>query len=193
MPAEPSPPDSGQPSDPHGGRPAATPAQALSAMDDLIAASMVGQQEMAQRLGLNVTDLTCFGYVIQAGENLLTAGELAARVHVTTGAVTGILNRLERAGYVTRRPDPGDRRRVRVAAIPSAVARAYALYEPYYARLDALFADYSPEETAVLTDWFTRATALAHTYRDELRVHDRDPAPPETGTGTAPEPGDAPR
>ncbi|MGW2914140.1 hypothetical protein ACWC9X_27235, partial [Streptomyces asoensis] len=79
------------------------------------------------------------------------------------------------------------------AAIPSAVARAYALYEPYYARLDALFADYSPEETAVLTDWFTRAAALAHTYRDELRVHDRDPAPPETGTGTAPEPGDAPR
>ncbi|MFG3034727.1 MarR family winged helix-turn-helix transcriptional regulator [Streptomyces sp. NPDC048253] len=164
MPAEPTPP--------HHGRPAATPAQALAAMDDLIAASMVGQQEMAQRLGLNVTDLTCFAYVIQAGEDLLTAGDLATRVHVTTGAVTGILNRLERAGYVTRRPDPADRRRVRVAAIPSAVARVHALYAPYYARLDALFADYSPEETAVLTDWFTRATTLANTYREELRLHD---------------------
>ncbi|MFJ9021669.1 MarR family winged helix-turn-helix transcriptional regulator [Streptomyces sp. NPDC102259] len=164
MPAEPTPP--------HNGRPAATPAQALAAMDDLIAASMVGQQEMAQRLSLNVTDLTCFAYVIQAGENLLTAGDLATRVHVTTGAVTGILNRLERAGYVTRRPDPEDRRRVRVAAIPSAVARVHALYEPYYARLGALFADYSPQETAVLTDWFTRATALANAYREELRLHD---------------------
>ncbi|MGW1783767.1 MarR family winged helix-turn-helix transcriptional regulator [Streptomyces sp. NPDC002143] len=153
-------------------RPAATPAQALSAMDDLIAASMVGQQEMAQRLGLNVTDLTCFAYVIQAGEDLLTAGDLAARVHVTTGAVTGILNRLERAGYVSRRPDPQDRRRVRVAAVPSAVARAYALYEPYYARLDALFADYSPDEIAVLTDWFTRATTLANAYREELRLRE---------------------
>ncbi|GGW67631.1 MULTISPECIES: MarR family winged helix-turn-helix transcriptional regulator [Streptomyces] len=150
-------------------RPPATPAQALSAMDDLIAASLVGQQEMAQRLGLNVTDLTCFGYVIQAGENLLTAGDLATRVHVTTGAVTGILNRLERAGYVTRRPDPQDRRRVRVAAEPTAVARAYALYEPYYARLNTLFADYSPEEIAVLTDWFSRATTLANAYREELR------------------------
>lgn len=98
--------------------------------------------------------------------------DLATRVHVTTGAVTGILNRLERAGYVTRRPDPADRRRVRVAAIPSAVARVHALYAPYYARLDALFADYSPEETAVLTDWFTRATTLANTYREELRLHD---------------------
>ncbi|MET9506032.1 MarR family transcriptional regulator [Streptomyces sp. NPDC006622] len=150
-------------------RPPATPAQALSAMDDLIAASLVGQQEMAQRLGLNVTDLTCFGYVIQAGEDLLTAGDLATRVHVTTGAVTGILNRLERAGYVTRRPDPRDRRRVRVAAEPAAVARVHALYEPYYARLHTLFADYSPEETAVLTDWFTRATTLANAYREELR------------------------
>ncbi|MFE9677769.1 MarR family winged helix-turn-helix transcriptional regulator [Streptomyces sp. NPDC006259] len=150
-------------------RPPATPAQALSAMDDLIAASLVGQQEMAQRLGLNVTDLTCFGYVIQAGEDLLTAGDLATRVHVTTGAVTGILNRLERAGYVTRRPDPRDRRRVRVAAEPAAVARVHALYEPYYARLHTLFADYSPAETAVLTDWFTRATTLANAYREELR------------------------
>ncbi|MEV4225663.1 MarR family transcriptional regulator [Streptomyces bobili] len=150
-------------------RPPATPAQALSAMDDLIAASLVGQQEMAQRLGLNVTDLTCFGYVIQAGEDLLTAGDLATRVHVTTGAVTGILNRLERAGYVTRRPDPQDRRRVRVAAEPTAVARVYALYEPYYTRLNTLFADYSPEEIAVLTDWFSRATTLANAYREELR------------------------
>ncbi|MFI7499539.1 MarR family winged helix-turn-helix transcriptional regulator [Streptomyces sp. NPDC049687] len=156
-------------------RPTATPAQAISAMDDLIAVSMIGQQEMAQRLGLNVTDLTCFAYVLQAGEDLLTAGDLATRVHVTTGAVTGILNRLERAGYVTRRADPQDRRRVRVAAVPSAVARAYALYQPYYDRLNALFADYSPEEVAVLTDWFTRATTLANAYREELREQDGTP------------------
>ena len=150
-------------------RPPPPPPQAQSGMVDHNAASLVGQQEMAQRLGLNVTDLTCFAYVIQAGEDLLTAGDLATRVHVTTGAVTGILNRLERAGYVTRRPDPQDRRRVRVAAEPTAVARVYALYEPYYGRLNTLFADYSPEEIAVLTDWFTRATTLANAYREELR------------------------
>ncbi|MFJ6085444.1 MarR family winged helix-turn-helix transcriptional regulator [Streptomyces sp. NPDC092369] len=147
----------------------ATPAEALSAMDHLIATSMIGQQEMAQRVGLNVTDLTCFGYVIEAGENLLTAGDLAARAHVTTGAVTGILNRLERAGYVTRRPDPTDRRRVRVAAQPDAEARVRELYEPYYARLHALFAEYSPAEIAVLTDWFTRASTLAAGYLEEHR------------------------
>ncbi|MDF2272424.1 MarR family transcriptional regulator [Streptomyces coacervatus] len=87
---------------------------------------------------MNVTDLTCFAYAIEAGENPLTAGALAARAHVTTGAVIGILNRLERAGYVTRRPDPADRRQVRVAALSGVEARACEVYEPYYARLSTL-------------------------------------------------------
>ncbi|MFI1761818.1 MarR family transcriptional regulator [Streptomyces sp. NPDC020800] len=153
-------------------RPPATPAQALSAMDHLIAAHVIGQQELARRLGLNVTDLTCFAFVLEAGENLLTAGDLAARAHVTTGAVTGILNRLERAGYVTRRPDPADRRRVRVAAVPAAVTRVEAVYAGHYKRLTALFADYGPGELAVITDWFTRATSLAHEYLEKLNRND---------------------
>ncbi|MER7931706.1 MULTISPECIES: helix-turn-helix domain-containing protein [unclassified Streptomyces] len=143
-------------------RPPADPARALSAMDHLIAAHLLGQQELARRLGVGVTDLTCFGFVLEAGEDLLTAGDLAARAHVTTGAVTGILNRLERAGYVTRRPDPDDRRRVRVAAVPDAVGRVGAVYAGHYRGLADLFADYTADELAVLTDWFTRATRLAH-------------------------------
>ncbi|MET8801626.1 MarR family transcriptional regulator [Streptomyces sp. NPDC004546] len=155
-------------------RPPATPAQALSAMDHLIAAHLIGQQELARRLGLNVTDLTCFAFVLEAGDDLLTAGDLAARAHVTTGAVTGILNRLERAGYVTRRPDPTDRRRVRVAAVPDAVTRVEAVYAGHYKRLTDLFSDYSPEELAIITDWFTRATALAHAYLEKLNRNDPD-------------------
>jgi DNA-binding MarR family transcriptional regulator len=148
-------------------RPAATPELALSAMNHLIATHLVGQQEIAQQAGLNVTDLTCFGFVIEAGEDLLTAGDLAARAHVTTGAVTGILNRLERAGYITRRPDPADRRRVRVAAEPTALARVQEVYAPYYARMNDLFADYSADEIAVLHDWLSRASTLAAQYLED--------------------------
>ncbi|MFI6278542.1 MarR family winged helix-turn-helix transcriptional regulator [Streptomyces sp. NPDC050988] len=138
-------------------------------MDHVIATSMVAQHEMAQRLGLNASDLTCFGYVLEAGEDLLTAGDLATRAHVTTGAVTGIVNRLERAGYVTRQPDPSDRRRVRIAPIPAAVDRVTALYGPYYARLTEQFTDYSPAEIAILNDWFTRTGKLMRTYLEEVR------------------------
>lgn len=149
--------------------PPATPAQVISTMDHLIATNMRAQQEMAQRLNLNLTDLMCFTCVLKAGDNLLTAGDLAEHARVTTGAVTGILNRLERAGYVTRRPDPTDRRRVRIAAQPAAVTRVLALYEPYYARLTELLAGYTPAEVAVLQDWFTRSGRLTSGYLEELR------------------------
>lgn len=148
-------------------RPDATAAAAIGAMDDLIATSMVAQQEFARNLGLSPTDLICFAYVLQAGDAPVTAGDLAARAHVTTGAVTGIVNRLERGGFVTRRPDPADKRRVRVVAVPEAAQRVRAVYEPYYALLARLFATYSPQEVAVLNDWFTRAGTLAATYLEE--------------------------
>lgn len=86
--------------------------------------------------------------------------------------MTGILNRLERAGFITRVPDPTDRRRVRVASVPAAVTRVVALYGPYYDRLNAQFADYSPAEIAVLNDWFTRTSTLAQDYIEELRARD---------------------
>ncbi|MFE7353507.1 MarR family winged helix-turn-helix transcriptional regulator [Streptomyces sp. NPDC057543] len=148
-------------------RPTASASDALSAMDDLIATSIVGQQEFARNLGLSVTDLICFTYVLEAGNAPVTAGDLAERAHVTTGAVTGILNRLERGGFVTRQPDPADRRRVRVAAVPAAAERVQTVYGPYYARLAKLLAEYAPDEIAVLADWFTRASTLARAYLED--------------------------
>ncbi|MEV6314077.1 MarR family transcriptional regulator [Streptomyces sp. NPDC051776] len=150
-------------------RPAATAAEALHRMDQYVALGIVGQHQVAQKLGLSVTDLTCLGFVLEAGDEPLTAGDLAERANVTTGAITGVLNRLERAGYASRRPDPSDRRRVRVVADPGALAPVIALYEPFYKRLRELFADYAPDEIAVLTDWFSRAADAARTHLAELR------------------------
>jgi DNA-binding MarR family transcriptional regulator len=160
------------------GKPRPDAQDAIRAMDDLIATSVIGQQEFARKLGVSVTDLICFAYVLEAKDSPPTAGQLAERAHVTTGAVTGILNRLERAGFVTRRPDPADRRRVRVTAVPDAAARVEALYVPYYIRLTELFARYTPDETAVVADWFQRAAVLARDYLEETCA---DPAtePPE--------------
>ncbi|MFF8036045.1 MULTISPECIES: MarR family winged helix-turn-helix transcriptional regulator [unclassified Streptomyces] len=150
-------------------RPEATPKQALDAMDQMIAFALVSQHDIAQRLGLNVTDLTCLGHIIGAGEQHLSAGDLAGRANITTGAVTGVLNRLERAGYVHRKPDPNDRRRVRVVLGESAATRVLAVYGPHYERLGALFADYTPDETAVLADWFARAREAMQLSLDEIR------------------------
>ncbi|MET9464653.1 MarR family transcriptional regulator [Streptomyces sp. NPDC006544] len=156
-------------------RPSATVQEALSRMDRYVALGIIGQQEVAQLLGLNVTDLTCLGHILGAGDTPLGAGDLAELTNLTTGAVTGVLNRLERAGYASRRPDPADRRRVRVVADPAAAARVFAVYEPFYARLGAVFAEYSPDEIAVIADWFDRATAEATAHLDRVRAGELGP------------------
>ncbi|WP_240467975.1 MarR family transcriptional regulator [Streptomyces dangxiongensis] len=137
----------------------------------MIATAQFGQQDIARRLGLNVTDLTCLGFLTEAsmaGESLV-AGDLAERARLTTGAVTGVLNRLEKAAYIRRTPDPGDRRRVVVVMDETAQERILAVYGPVYQRLAALFADYEAEEVAVLADWFTRARGLFEEALQEIR------------------------
>src|ERR671919_608798 len=82
----------------------------------------------AERLGVNRTDLHCLNTIENAGG--LTAGELARETGLTTGAVTGVIDRLERAGYARRVPDPADRRRVKVEVTPKFYARAGTIWGP---------------------------------------------------------------
>jgi DNA-binding MarR family transcriptional regulator len=82
----------------------------------------------AERLGIGAVDMRCLNAIENAGG--LTAGELAREVGVTTGAVTGALDRLERARYARRGPDPEDRRRVRVTVTPEFRARAAEIWGP---------------------------------------------------------------
>jgi DNA-binding MarR family transcriptional regulator len=86
------------------------------------------EDRAAERLGIGAADLRCLNVIENSGG--LTAGELAREVGVTTGAVTGALDRLERAGYARRAPDRGDRRRVRVTVTPEFRARADELWGP---------------------------------------------------------------
>lgn len=155
-------------------RPAATAGEAHSRMDQFVALGVIAQQEVAQMLGLNVTDLTCMGHILGAGDTPLAAGDLAQLTNLTTGAVTGVLNRLERAGYAHRRPDPADRRRVRVVADPAATVRLFAVYKPFYDRLDALLADYTPDEIAVIADLFGRAAGEVRAHLAQVRSGEPD-------------------
>jgi DNA-binding MarR family transcriptional regulator len=82
----------------------------------------------AERLGISAADLRCLNAIENAGG--LTAGELAREVGVTTGAVTGALDRLERAGFARRVADPADRRRVRIEVTPEFRARAESIWGP---------------------------------------------------------------
>src|SRR4051794_10874814 len=83
-------------------------------------------QAVAERSGMNLTDLHCINILTLAGP--IAAGRLAEEMGLTTGAITGVVNRLERAGYVRREKDPADARRVVIRPVVEALERAGAVY-----------------------------------------------------------------
>jgi len=99
----------------------------------LLAARRVGSQAtlfslaVAERLGLAGTDVECLDRLLVEGR--LTVGRLAELTGVTTGSATRMVDRLEQAGFVKRIPDPTDRRRVLVEAVPGVAAKLGALHE----------------------------------------------------------------
>jgi DNA-binding MarR family transcriptional regulator len=86
------------------------------------------EEAAAARLGIGAGDLRCLNAIENAGS--LTAGELSREVGVTSGAVTGAIDRLERAGFARRVADPGDRRRVRIEVTPEFRSRAEGIWGP---------------------------------------------------------------
>ncbi|MFI5912486.1 MarR family winged helix-turn-helix transcriptional regulator [Dactylosporangium sp. NPDC051541] len=87
-------------------------------------------QRVAERLGLNRTDMRCLELLLEPEGAAMSPGELAVAAGLTTGGVTTAIDRLERAGYVTRERDAGDRRRVTVRPTPLAQQSAWELYGP---------------------------------------------------------------
>jgi MarR family transcriptional regulator, organic hydroperoxide resistance regulator len=83
-------------------------------------------QTAAARYGLGITDMKALGALLQEGP--MTAGQLARRLSLTTGAVTSVVDRLERKDLVARQPDPRDRRKVIVAPNRERVAAGENVY-----------------------------------------------------------------
>ena len=127
-------------------------------------------QAVADAIGVNRTDMRCMDVLDQRGR--LTAGQLAEASGLTTGAVTAMIDRMERAGYVTRVRDPEDRRRVFVELTPEAKKRGHELYEPLAKGWPEMAKRYSDHDLAVLLDFVTygheRNLKLAESVRERI-------------------------
>ncbi|QFZ16478.1 MarR family winged helix-turn-helix transcriptional regulator [Saccharothrix syringae] len=104
---------------------------------------------VAERMGLSPTDEKCLDLAMRA-EGPLTAGRIAELSGLSTGAVTGVIDRLERAGYVRRVRDPHDRRKVLVEVTLADENRFSHLFEGARQTLLEVLGRFSPEERAVL-------------------------------------------
>jgi DNA-binding MarR family transcriptional regulator len=127
-------------------------------MRQFIAASILYNQGVAERLGIHATDLQCLGILETMGP--VTPGKLAEGTGLTTGGVTVMLDRLEKAGFVRREPNPNDRRSVLVQAVVAHKKKLYAPYEGIQAELERLTADYSDEKLELVIDFFRRTNSM---------------------------------
>jgi DNA-binding MarR family transcriptional regulator len=99
----------------------------------------------AERIGINVTDLNCLNILSMRGS--MTAGELARETGLTTASITGVLDRLEEAGFVRRERDTQDRRRVVVRLIPGRGMRDVGrVFHPVVTAWRSVAAQYTDEQ-----------------------------------------------
>ncbi|PKV81914.1 MarR family winged helix-turn-helix transcriptional regulator [Nocardia fluminea] len=116
-------------------------------------------EAVAARLRLNRTDMRCLDVVLARG--LLSAGELSSALRLSPAATTTVIDRLERAGYVSRAQDPGNRRRVLIEPTTDARRVAEVIFEPVGRAGAAALGRYDSDQLGLILDFLGTA----------LRVH----------------------
>ena len=130
-------------------------------------------QAAADRIGINATDLNCLNILSFSGH--MTAGELARATGLTTASITGVIDRLEEAGYVSRERDPHDRRRVVVTlALDKAMRNVASVFLPVLRDWRELATRYSDDELRLIVDFYARMEQVFRTHVARLRTDSRD-------------------
>jgi DNA-binding MarR family transcriptional regulator len=122
-------------------------------------------REIARLLGVNETDLRCLELLIEA--EATTPGRLAARLGLSTGSVTALIDRLEGLGYLARSAHPGDRRKTLVSITPQASELTYGLIAPFLDDGRRILSRYTPEQLELVAGFLvaTRENQREHVER----------------------------
>ncbi|SCK18088.1 DNA-binding transcriptional regulator, MarR family [Streptomyces sp. WMMB 322] len=115
----------------------------------------VFDEAAAVHLGLNRTDLRCLDLILAGGP--MPAGELTAAARLSPAATTSVIDRLERAGYVTRGRDVANRRRVLVTATEAARTAEREVYGPVGEAGRAALRNYDAAQLALISDFLEAA------------------------------------
>jgi len=126
----------------------------------------VSTRRVAAATGLNESDLDVLDLLARFGAQSPTS--LARRLGIHPATMTGVLTRLEKSGWVVRRPDATDRRSVQVE--PSGFDRLTALYSDANERLDQIAAQLTPEAGAVILEYLNQVCAAVHEASARLAV-----------------------
>jgi DNA-binding MarR family transcriptional regulator len=128
--------------------------------------TIIFHQAVAEELGLYITDHKCMDIIHRYGA--MPAGRLGEMTGLTTGAITGMIDRLEKAGYVRRANDPKDRRKTIVEPVRNKKLerRIELIFTPLHERMHKFLSSYSDTE---LTFLFDAMTKLIEQTREESK------------------------
>jgi DNA-binding MarR family transcriptional regulator len=125
-------------------------------------------QTIANHVGISNSDMECLDFLILEGR--VTAGRLAELTGLTTGAITGVVDRLEQAGMVRRERDADDRRKVFVAAVPENIAKIGRFYEHLQRAMLKVWDGYSDAELRLLLRFATQGYETMLAATEELKA-----------------------
>jgi DNA-binding MarR family transcriptional regulator len=131
-------------------------------------ATVLFHHAVAERLGLGPTDHKCLDLILE--HQMLTGSELAAMTGLTSGAVTGVVNRLERAGYIRREPDPEDGRRQLLRSVPERLGEAERLFMDIAASAADLLDGFDTHQLEAIAAFLARSTDFARKHAALLRA-----------------------
>jgi len=121
---------------------------------------------LARRLGFTEAEVLAVQHLARAAE--LTPGQLGAQLQLSSGGTTGLIQRLQRAGHVTRNAHPRDGRSAVVRLTPAMQECSTEAWAPLVAELDALALELSETEREALTRFLERAADAAERHADHL-------------------------
>jgi DNA-binding MarR family transcriptional regulator len=124
---------------------------------------------IGERLGLNPTDHKCLDVIIRS-KTPLTASQLAEETGLSTGAITGVVDRLEKAGYVKRKRDQNDRRLVFInPLLDKAMVKLSPIFDPIKQASRNLYSKYSDEELAIILDFIINCNKMTQEITTNMK------------------------
>ena len=125
-------------------------------------------QTVANSAGISGSDLECLDFLNLEGR--VTAGRLAEVTGLTTGAITGVVDRLEKAGLVRRERDESDRRKVFIATVPENIAKVGKFYEHMQRAMQKAFESYTDAELRLLLRFANHGYVTMLAATEELKA-----------------------
>lgn len=129
--------------------------------------SLQMHEAVGRRAGLSGTDHKYLGWLLERGQ--MTAGELATLTGLTTGAITGLIDRFEKKKLVKRQFAEDDRRKVMIVPNSKAIMALLApLYKDYRSKSEQLIASFSSKELKIIESYFTKAIGIMNETTGKL-------------------------